>query len=202
MTDFQLTTALETIAASAFLLVLVFNLWPAYRLDSFRQRMFGLRDQLWDFAASGKISFDDPAYVLLRKLMNGFIRYGHQLTFFRVLMTTLHWRSIGQAPELTWHNKWNRALSQVNDAEVKKYLENTHQRAIMLMMRHLITGSPVLLVLLAGVFCWMTARSGWTSFHQLLKNSGLRSFGWILDPALIEESAASYKSGSRLARIA
>jgi hypothetical protein len=43
-------------------------------LDRFRQDVFGLRDELWDFAASGQISFDDPAYRLLRQLMNGFIR--------------------------------------------------------------------------------------------------------------------------------
>jgi hypothetical protein len=198
MTDFQLTTALETMAGIIFLSVLVFDLVPAYRLDSFRQTMFTLRDQLWDYAAAGTISFDDPAYMLLRKLMNGFIRYGHQLTFFRVLMTTLHWHSFGQAPELTWHNKWNRALSQVKDPETRTFLENAHQRAMMVMVKHLITGSPVLLALLLAVSLWMIIRSGLTNLRQLFKSSGLKSLGWIVDPALIEESAASYRRRSGL----
>jgi hypothetical protein len=38
---------------------------------------------MFDYAADGNISFNDPAYALLRKSMNGFIRYAHTLTFFR-----------------------------------------------------------------------------------------------------------------------
>jgi hypothetical protein len=192
MTDFQLATALETLVALAVLSVLLFNLIPAYRLDAFRQKMFTQRDRLWDYAAAGNISFDDPAYLLLRKLMNGFIRYGHQLTFFRVFMTMLHWHAIGQAPELTWHTKWDRALSQVQDAEVKAYLENAHQRAVTAMVKHLATGSPILMALLVGGAIWMAAQVGITSLRQLLKSSGLKTLGLIVDPALIEENAAHY----------
>ena len=198
MNDVQLTTALESIAAIAVLSLLVFNFVSAYRLDSFRQRMFIARDKLWDFAASGRIGFDDPAYQLLRKLMNGFIRYGHQLTLFRVLMTTLHWRYIGQAPEFTWHRKWDAAISQVKEPDVREHLETLYDRAIWLMAKHLITGSPILMVLLAGTFMWFLARSGWTSLRQLLEDSGERSLAWVVDARLIEEDAAQSGSAPRL----
>ena len=200
MSAFQLTTALESIAGLAVLSILVFALVPAYRLDAFRQRMFAERDSLWDYAASGKIAFTDPAYQLLRKLMNGLIRYGHQLTFFRALMTTLRWHLMGQALDLTWHKKWSKALSQVRDPEVNLYLETAHRRVMMIMLKHLILGSPTLLFLVMPVVSlWIMAHTGWISLRQLAKKSGLKSVGWVIDPALLEESAVGYAPRSSFA---
>jgi hypothetical protein len=194
MTDIQLATALEGLIALAILSLLVFNLYPASRLDAFRQKMFAQRDQLWDYAAAGKISFEDPAYLLLRKLMNGFIRYGHQLSFFRVVMTTIHWHAFGQAPERTWHAKWNKALSQVEDPEVRQHLEAARQGALTAMAKHLTTGSPILLTMLVGVAIGTAAAYGITSLRQLLKNAGFKSLDFIFDTAMIEENAARYRS--------
>jgi len=66
------------------------------------------------------------------------------------------------------------------------------------MAKHLITGSPILMVLLAGTFMWFLARSGWTSLRQLLEDSGERSLAWVVDARLIEEDAAQSGSAPRL----
>src|ERR1039457_4111930 len=84
-----LVTILEAAIASCGLVVVVFWLWPCVRLDVFRQKMFAVRDELFDYAESGKIGFNHPAYRLLRQSMNGFIRYGHRLTFFQVNLMML-----------------------------------------------------------------------------------------------------------------
>jgi hypothetical protein len=198
MGDLQLTTALASIAAVVLLSVLLFSFLPAYRLDSFRQRMFGVRDSLWDYAASGKIAFDDPAYLLLRKLTNGFIRYGHQLTFFRVMMTTLHWRFIDQTPVYSWRKKWDVAIAQVKDPEVRQTLESFHTVTMWVAGKHLISGSPILTAILFGSFAMKLAESGWTSLRQMIKSSGVQSLEWTVDEALVEESAARVGSGPRL----
>lgn len=190
MSDLQLTTALGSIVSLALLSVLLFGIAPKYRLDSFRQRMFTLRDELWDYAAAGYIDFDDPAYLHLRKLMNGMIRYGHQLTLFRTLMTMAKWRLFGSAPELTWHNKWSNALAHIESEEVKAKMENFHARTESHVARHLVTGSPLLLLMLfVAIGCTLVA-SGWTSLRQVIRTSGLKSLSWFVDPALLEESAA------------
>ncbi len=75
---------LFSVASLAGLVVLYFWLYRDYRIDLFRQRLFALRDELFDLARSGAISFDDRAYGLLRSTLNGFIRFGHRLTFFPV----------------------------------------------------------------------------------------------------------------------
>ena len=73
------STNLMTVTQSAILLmglgVILFWLWPSVRLDCFRQEMFAIRDELFDYASSGRVSFSHPGYRLLRQSMNGFIRY-------------------------------------------------------------------------------------------------------------------------------
>ena len=57
-----------------------FWLYRDYRVDAYRQRVFALRNELWDYAAAGHISFDDPAYLVVRNRMNGLIRFAHLLS--------------------------------------------------------------------------------------------------------------------------
>jgi hypothetical protein len=143
----QFAAVLQSLLCLAFLMPLLLKLWAGARLDSFRQEMFIVRDELFDYAASGKIGFDNPAYRLLRQLMNGFIRYGHQLTFFRICMGVAQLKVLGQKPSMKWTTDWERAVSNVKDSEVKKCLEGFHSRAIMCVGKRLILGSPVLLII-------------------------------------------------------
>lgn len=87
MTALQIANVLQLVVVVALSLFVLFRALPTYRVDSFRQMMFCVRDELFDFAAQGNVSFNDPAYILLRQQMNALIRYGHQLTVFRMVMT-------------------------------------------------------------------------------------------------------------------
>src|SRR6266566_4122568 len=73
-------TALGTTLSSLGLWVLFQWLYRDYRVDLFRQRVFALRAELFEVGASGKISFDDPAYRMLRSMMNGYIRFAHRIS--------------------------------------------------------------------------------------------------------------------------
>ncbi len=103
------------------------------RLDCFRKNMFAVRDELFDYAAAGNISFDDPAYVLLRRQINGMIRYGHQLTVFRVLMSWLMRSVSGENQKFQWHDSWEQALrprrgfgGQAIDPLIRPYESEDH----------------------------------------------------------------------------
>ncbi len=52
--------------------------YQAYRLDLFRQRLFEIRDELFDQAADGVIDFNSPLYRKTRDIINGYIRFGHR----------------------------------------------------------------------------------------------------------------------------
>lgn len=147
MSYMYFAAALQSLLCLTLLMPLLLKLWAGARLDSFRQEMFIVRDELFDYAASGQIGFNDPVYRLLRQLMNGFIRYGHQLTFFRICMEVALVRTLGQKPSMKWTTEWERAMGNVKDVEVKRCLEAFHSRAIMCVGKRLILGSPVLLVI-------------------------------------------------------
>ena len=61
----------------------LFFLFRAYRVEALRDRLFAVRQELFDLADSDGVEFSDPAYATLRQLINSFIRYAHQLTAFR-----------------------------------------------------------------------------------------------------------------------
>jgi hypothetical protein len=94
-----MSTRLDFLSAIASILAL----WIAfdagyrpYRIDILRNRLFGLRSELFELARLGRLGargFRDPAYLRIRDGLNGFIRYGHQFTLFRLFV-------------LLWSSKW------------------------------------------------------------------------------------------------
>lgn len=57
--------------------------------DYTRQELFTLRDELFDYAADGHISFDDEAYLTTRTMINGVIRFTHSVSLTNWLMMLL-----------------------------------------------------------------------------------------------------------------
>lgn len=73
-------------------LISIVGLWALYsvayqdyRRDVYRQKLFALRDELFDLARSGQIPFDEPAYGTLRSTLNGFIRFGHTMRLLPIV---------------------------------------------------------------------------------------------------------------------
>jgi hypothetical protein len=73
-----------SVAGIAFTLLVLFK---RFRVDSTRQKLFELRDQLFARAVSGEISFDSPAYIAARAFLNGSIRYTHRVSVARALIS-------------------------------------------------------------------------------------------------------------------
>lgn len=172
-------TELSNVVPSAlFLLILsliIFKWWPEQRVDHFRQQMFALRDELFDFAADGRVKFDDHAYVLLRDLMNGTIRYAHNLTPYRTIMSFLRWKCLSDKPSNAWSQAWEQALKQINDADTRSQLENFHSRGTMLVVSQLVLSPGLLIVVLpfvaiGAVFCqqWATLRDIYVSVRDTI----------------------------------
>jgi len=86
MTSETAIIALKSCVGLAFLWLFIFRFWRDYRLDSFRENVFAMRDQLFIYAAQAGVGFDDPAYALLRDRMNSLLRYAHEFTFIRLVL--------------------------------------------------------------------------------------------------------------------
>lgn len=76
---------LMSVISLAAIGVMLFFLYNTFRVESIRQRIFSLRDELFDEALKGNISFNSQAYIATRSMLNGVIRYSHRISFARMI---------------------------------------------------------------------------------------------------------------------
>jgi hypothetical protein len=111
--------ALRTILYLFFLWIVVYYLWPDYRNDAFRNHVFSIRDRMFLYAAQGNITFDHPAYAILRNRMNTLLRHGHEFTLTRVaLIVATH--DIEKNEAIL---KWHAAVAELPVATQEKMKE-------------------------------------------------------------------------------
>jgi len=115
--------------------------------------MFALRDELFSDATSGLISFDHPAYGMLRSTMNGFIRYAHKISLSHVIILMWHLRGISLPKDSKFQSRWTRYTSNLSDG-ARTRLEDYKEQMEDLVAKQLMLGSPVLIVLLVP---WLIA---------------------------------------------
>ncbi len=60
--------------------------WQRYVVDVTRQQLFELRDQLFDLAAEGKLSYQSEVYRSLRSFFNASIRFAHQADWVHIVV--------------------------------------------------------------------------------------------------------------------
>jgi len=140
--------------ALALLWVLIFVCWKNYRVDQLRQNLFALRDDLFDFALTGAVAFDHPAYGKLRTTINGMIRFAHRIAFPRILLAVLTERIWHDPSKRTPFEEWQEAVDTIRSTEVQERLRELHQRMYVLVVGHMISRSPTLLVFLAVFVSW------------------------------------------------
>ena len=103
-----------------FVWVIAFWLYPDYRNDTFRQGMFKIRDEFFDEARLGRISFDDKAYGILRTMMNGCIRFAHLLNIAHLLIVA--WTDKGDRAGKGFADRLNESVEGLKEEERKIYL--------------------------------------------------------------------------------
>jgi hypothetical protein len=185
-----LSTLLQTTVGLLVLLIIFFWLWPAVRLDAFRQELFAVRDELFDYAASGRISFQHPAYRLLRQSMNGFIRYAHRISVFQITMTLFMWKVTQPGePEYSWTKRWENALASIEDEEITKQLKEFHTRVAVIVAERIVLGSPLFIALLVICLIADLCQQGLKSLHQVFRRAVVEAASTAVDPRRLEEEA-------------
>lgn len=191
MTIVQATNILQAGAVTLVASFVFFYVLRVVRLDAYRQSLFALRDEFFDYAADGHITFESEAYQLLRLQMNSMIRFAHQLTLFRALMT---WsvRLLVQPRPLEWNAKWNASLERIDNDSVRQQLQAFHARSMMIGMKHLLAGSPTLWTLMALSALGVITSGAFTGLRQLLRAASKRILLGPLDQQVIEEEAICF----------
>lgn len=126
--------------------ILYFWLYKDYAIDYFRQDLFELRDELFNEAAGGLIDFNHPAYCLLRRTMNGNIRYSHRISFLNTLiLSSLIKGNVSKQPGVSFEDRLTSSMDGLPET-TKKKLMNYRKRLQMIFLNHLIRESPITFV--------------------------------------------------------
>lgn len=126
----------------ALLYLIVFVLYPRYRVDALRHRLFVVRGELFDFALANGLAFNDPAYVMLRSRINSTLRFAHKISVARclVLSAAVRWLS---CPEMIADRdrQWQEALERVSVPEHRRKIVEMHEQVLLTVGRHTVLGS-------------------------------------------------------------
>lgn len=172
-----------------------FILYKDLAINIFRQKMFQLRDELFDEAAKGLVEFNHPAYVVLRNTMNGFLRFGHKISLFEVLVTGV----ILGSERLKIHHKsfrqvWQEAettLSSEQKTKMERYLLRLNE----LLLLQSIFGSPFFVIFLLFGFVLMHLPG---SIYGFVRRKTFEIMNTLMQKPLEElESAAMAYGGIR-----
>jgi hypothetical protein len=147
--------AMQTVISLAGLLCLMV-LYNDYRVDRLRQDLFAVRDDLFDEARTGTISFDSDAYVEIRAMCNGLIRFGHTVSLLDFLMfvATTSRETIEEV-----NGAMDRFIGSMsaNDREVALRYVDRANRAV---VEHLARSPFILVTVLLPLVFLVATRSG------------------------------------------
>ena len=156
MTDPRLIlTVVASVISLLALWVVYCWIYRDYRVDLFRQRLFELRDRVFDFARSGQLSFDHPAYGILRSTINGFIRFGHRFGVLQIVLfvSIIRRRDFQDAGELQFHDRWRNAIADLPESTRDK-LNHFMLDMQLIVGDQLLFTSPMLVITLVPVVVW------------------------------------------------
>ena len=122
-----------------------YYLWKPLRVDSFRETLFALRDELFDLAADGVVPFNDPAYTQLRLMINGMIRFAHRATFPTMIMARL---CVPDATSASYA-AWQKCVERLPEGARARLLA-VRDGVFGAFAKKVVGGSPVL-----WVFIWL-----------------------------------------------
>jgi hypothetical protein len=131
---------------SIFLLTVFFSwfYWD-YRVDQFRQKVFSLRDRLFDDAAAGRIPFNHKAYGIMRLTLNGSIRFAHRLNLLYFLIVAFRTRDRSQT-SAHYDKMFSIAISNLTYEQRSIFLKYRDELDELL-IEHIVFSSPMVLTL-------------------------------------------------------
>ena len=150
MTTEMLIQLLELLSGVAILVLFFRYPWQSILVDMTRQRLFEIRDDIFIYAADGRINFNSKVYGSLRDRLNSSIRYCHKVSFSTVMA------AVAVQDEPAKPQRQEKSLldivSDIEDADLRNDLEKKAIEATLFLAALMILRSPVLLLLSTLLF--------------------------------------------------
>jgi len=157
-----------------------FFLYRDYRLDFFRQKLFGLRDELFDLGINQEIEFNHPAYGMLRSIVNGTIQYGHRFGLLSIVAHYLFMRKYEHKIK-NFDTNWKAACSDLSDETRDKLLSIQHRMHIAIIGQIVFTSSLLIFILVLLMFSFLIKRFTNRMIDSFLQTGTMRRFMSIQD---------------------
>jgi len=168
----------------------MFWLWAeyrSYRLDLLRQNLFKIRDDLFAKAASGAFPIDSMAHRMMRSVINGSIRYAHELSFANMLAVYIVAKSSGRVASAEFRSDLASALSELPNHQSQKIVMTALDACHLELAKHLLMTSPAVWILTPVMLAWSMLKS---TFNVRIAFEASRRFARQkfrhLDPAVYE----------------
>ena len=158
------TTALASLISLAGLFWFVLGPYNSYRIDRLRQDLFRARDELFVRAAADDISFDSRAYMATRAIFNGMIRYTHQISLVRFMLSSLMFTK-SEVQSLHDEIDFEMAAS----AQADRTLCATYMRQAHLSVAYHLLTSPFMLVLVVPLVAMALGRLGSAMARRIVR---------------------------------
>lgn len=142
---------LSILVVTAFFAVF-YGPWQSVCTDWARQTIFASRDQLFDMARAGELSFESSDYRIIRSSLNSLIRFAHDVTWVEFASIYIGLRNVGAAERLVKESDLKAALDRIPYESTRNKVQSLvsdAQRAVVLMMAF--KSLPLCIVLLATV---------------------------------------------------
>ena len=165
MTPENASIALNTLVGVAALWILVYWFWRGFIVDRSRQRLFELRAELFDLGAEGDVDFGHYAYGNLRSRINVMIRFSHRFTFINLLLLMLSSRYFPIPSVNERRDAWKEAVDSLPSQGARDKIMDLEMRFALILAKHLVVGSPMLVLSLITFGCYMIGR---IAFSQVL----------------------------------
>ncbi len=128
-------------------------LYKRVRLDAFRETLFTIRDDLFDYMWQHRLSYEEPAYGLLRSSLNGMIRAADEGSFnLLIVISTIRAHFDPRVP-----SRVSAAIAAVRDPETRQHFEEVQKRIAGLAFRHIWLEGPLSFVILPAVMIYKLA---------------------------------------------
>lgn len=140
----------ESISNLGWVILAVFAWWiffieqQAYWLDLTRQKLFAIRNNIFDTATSGRMSFNDPAYIITRNTLNGMISFAHEVNLVQLVAIYLTHKHIFKGRRATdYEKRLSKAMSELSE-ENRTFIIASMREAHHVMLKHVMSTSFII----------------------------------------------------------
>jgi hypothetical protein len=143
--------AIVTLAAVIALVCLLYGPWQTLCTDLSRQVIFERRDRLFNLALDGRIDFNSEGYRAARQVLNGYLRFAHEMTWVDFLISA-YFIQIRRRQPPRWHDTLQTLPADVRGEINELVRECSAVLTAMMALKSMLLG-PICGLIAIGLVC-------------------------------------------------